>query len=96
MAKKKEIVEMGYTLGQWAGLPHYACKQCPFDTLDLDVMLEHLVQTHSPVVALTEPLRDLEIENPAGPDEIAQGIFEVTLEEVSNAENKLDPQSSAG
>jgi hypothetical protein len=81
----KSSEEIGYTVGLWAWKDQYQCKQCEFDTLDLDAMLEHLLKEHS-VVNLKEPF-------PPSPDltsspsplgeggEKADGIFEIDLKE---------------
>lgn len=74
----------GYTIGQWAGHEQFRCRECEYDTLDLDVMLEHLLMVHS-VVALKEP----EPFPPSPPASLPQGegservdgIFEIDLKE---------------
>lgn len=83
---------MGYRVAQWAGMPKYDCKQCAFDSLDLDAMLEHLIERHS-VIAITEPVEQPEApgEKLAEPDEVAHGIYEISLEEVENATNSSNP-----
>jgi hypothetical protein len=37
-----------YRVGAWSGLPNYECALCPFSTLDLPVMEEHLEKVHEP------------------------------------------------
>lgn len=78
----------GYTLGQWAGLPQYRCKSCQYDCLDLDMMLDHLVQRHSPVADIPDveqptPLQPAPIQPEAilQPGEAAQDIYEIDLKE---------------
>lgn len=79
--------ERGYTTGLWAGKPQYRCKSCPWDCLDLDLMLDHLVERHSPLAqepgagtqALVEPQGP--IPTNLQPDEVAQGIYEIDLKE---------------
>jgi len=47
--------EKEYTEGIWAGLPHFACKQCAFDAVDDRFsMLEHLIYRHGSEAALEE------------------------------------------
>lgn len=36
----------GYTLSKWNGIDNYSCTSCPFETLDLDAMLLHIIQMH--------------------------------------------------
>ena len=43
-----------YVMAKWAGLNHYRCKKCAFDTLDLRGMLMHLVEQHNSEAALDE------------------------------------------
>lgn len=83
MGKRAKNAQNGYKTGTWANLPHYQCLSCAFDTLDLDEMLAHLVQMHSPASPLSEPLRDLEsgMVILTEPDEVAQGIFEIDVKE---------------
>lgn len=78
------VEDIGYTVGLWAWKDQYRCKQCEFDTLNLDAMLEHLVNVHA-VFLLEEPEPDL-TPNPSpegqGSDvEKADGIFEIDLKE---------------
>jgi hypothetical protein len=81
----------GYSIDQWAGRAHYQCTACPFDTLNLDAMLDHQVQKHSPVADLQEPaVQPANQDAPAEPGEIAQEIFEVNLQEVDNAQDSTD------
>lgn len=89
--------EMGYSVGRWAGLTQYKCKQCPFDTLDLDAMLEHLLKQHS-VLAVQEPMIQPSVTGDAlkEPGEVAQGIYEVSLEEVLNGTTNVDTQDGVG
>lgn len=35
-----------YTVGEWSGMPNYCCTQCPFATLDVDLMDEHSFKRH--------------------------------------------------
>jgi len=42
-----------YTTGTWAGHEQFRCKHCEFDTLELDVMVEHLFWMHS--ILLDDP-----------------------------------------
>jgi hypothetical protein len=39
-----------WTVGQWGGQPKYSCNSCPWDTLDLDRMIEHQESAHPPIV----------------------------------------------
>lgn len=82
-AEEAKIPERGYTTGAWAGKMQYACRACAFDSLDLDVILEHLVRVHA-IFDLQEPA-PLEA-TPAAPSEEegeqkADGIFEIDLKE---------------
>lgn len=86
-ATPSEESKIGYTVGQWAGHPQFRCKECAFDTLDLDVMLEHLLRVHS-VIALNESAPPSEPSPPTplpegeGSEvERADGIFEIDLKE---------------
>lgn len=45
-----------YHVGAWGGLKNYECLLCPFSTLDLPVMEEHLEKAHSPAPAGPRPL----------------------------------------
>ncbi len=36
-----------YTLGEWKGFPRFQCSKCPFDSLDEEVIKQH-VKTHEP------------------------------------------------
>lgn len=38
--------DLPYTISEWNHLPNYGCRVCPFDTLDLDVMVHHIVEAH--------------------------------------------------
>lgn len=50
--------ESRWTVGQWSGLPNYECKECPFSTLDLPLMEEHIVKVHSTqITSEAEPVR---------------------------------------
>lgn len=72
----------GYTIGQWAGKEQYRCKQCEFDTLDMDVMLDHLIRMHSAPVSNPS---DQPAVFPTSTDrsgEAAQDIYDVDLKEV--------------
>jgi hypothetical protein len=42
-----------YTTGTWASYEQFRCKHCEFDTLELDVMVEHLFWMHS--ILLDDP-----------------------------------------
>lgn len=46
--------EEGYTVGKWGELDNFECKSCPFSTLDLYVMEEHL-QRHTPQIETSDP-----------------------------------------
>jgi hypothetical protein len=83
-AQESAPAEIGYKVGQWAGKPQYQCKQCEFDTLDLDAMLEHLLAVHS-VIAVDGPVT-FPPSAGANPSEIpgtqrADGVFEIELKE---------------
>jgi hypothetical protein len=75
--------EIGYTIGQWAGHEQYRCKKCAFDTLELDVMLDHLLRVHSVIASAPLPFPT----SPPAPlqdgegSERADGIFEIDLKE---------------
>jgi hypothetical protein len=79
--------ERGYTTGLWADKTQYRCKSCAWDCLDLDLMLAHLVERHSPLAqnpgagtqALVEP--EGPIPTNLQPDEVAQDIYEIDLKE---------------
>jgi hypothetical protein len=79
-----EQPEIGYKVGQWAGHTQYKCKECAFDTLELDVMLDHLLKAHS-VIALDKPQTfppSPQSTEPGGDDrERADGVFEIDLKE---------------
>ncbi|MCI0550519.1 MAG: hypothetical protein L0287_06165 [Anaerolineae bacterium] len=83
-----EEPQIGYTVGSWAGRPQYQCKECQFETLDLDAMLEHLLRVHS-VIALKEsepfppssPSPQPSPEGRGGEGEKADGIYEIDLKE---------------
>lgn len=77
--------DIGYTVGLWAWKDQYRCKQCDFDTLNLDVMLDHLVQAHA-VFQFAEPMpastSATTTPAPSASDaERADGIFEIDLKE---------------
>src|SRR5574341_2047842 len=61
--------ELPYTIGSWAGKPQYQCKHCEFDSLNFDVMLEHLIVVHV-VVPIKEPTP------PPAPPQIQQSNLE--------------------
>lgn len=82
----------GYTVGQWAWMPQYMCKQCEFDTLELSVMEEHLLVAHGTrTPAHLHPSTDAQDgEGKPSPqpsplqgegDERGSGIFEIDLKE---------------
>lgn len=86
--------EIGYTVGQWAWRNQYICKQCQFDSLDLDVMLQHLLLVHS-IVALKEPEPALSSPQPSpegrGSEiEKADGIFEIDLKEDQDGTTNIN------
>lgn len=80
------VEDIGYTVGLWAWKDQYRCKQCEFDTLNLDAMLEHLVNVHA-VFLLEEPepasSTPLSTAAPFSANDIerADGIFEIDLKE---------------
>lgn len=50
-----------YTEGQWKGEKNYECRRCPYKTLALDRMTEHIMRRHSPkepVVPVEQPIYD--------------------------------------
>jgi hypothetical protein len=47
--------ESRWIVGQWSGLPNYECKECPFSTLDLPKIEEHIAKVHTEAEA--EPAR---------------------------------------
>lgn len=73
--------EDGYVTTLWAGCKQYQCKKCAFDTLDLDVMLEHLL-FHPAVteMKLEEPARPTP-NSASNPGEEKQDIYEIDLSE---------------
>jgi len=76
--------EIGYTIGQWAGKEQYLCRECAFDTLELDVMLEHLLRVHSVIAStpIPPPFPHQEItDGEREPTEKADGLFEIDLKE---------------
>ncbi|MBI2758793.1 MAG: hypothetical protein HYX49_08955 [Chloroflexi bacterium] len=85
--------EDGYITTLWAGCQQYQCRKCAFDTLNLDVMTEHLL-FHPAVteVKLEEPAASgthvPEVSDsgstplrltPSSPDDA--GIYEIDLKE---------------
>ena len=36
----------GYRVGKWAELDNYECERCPFATLELPRILEHVAREH--------------------------------------------------
>ena len=81
------VEDIGYTVGLWAWKDQYRCKQCEFDTLNLDAMLEHLVNVHA-VFLLEEPEPappptppHLSTNGEGSDKERADGIFEIDLKE---------------
>lgn len=81
----EEQQTIGYITGEWAGRTQYRCRSCAFDCLDLDQMLDHLVDRHSPVAPSIAAHAPGELEEQAHadlqPDEAAQGIYEIDLKE---------------
>jgi hypothetical protein len=39
-----EYQELPFRVGQWHGLPNFRCPLCPFETLDLTGMQDHINQ----------------------------------------------------
>ncbi len=44
-----------YDVGTWNGLPHYACRYCPFDSLDEEDIRTHYIERHGPPPPPTAP-----------------------------------------
>jgi hypothetical protein len=42
----------GYERQKWAGLTHYQCDFCPFDTFGRDVIDDHMLRQHGPEVTV--------------------------------------------
>ena len=50
------VLDPGYRENTWRDLPHYECKSCSFDTLDLAEMQAHLArQDHIRQQVMSEP-----------------------------------------
>ncbi|MCL4528669.1 MAG: hypothetical protein M1282_04575 [Chloroflexi bacterium] len=82
--------EAGYTIEVWAGFDQYHCKKCGFDTLDLGVMIEHLLYHPAGAeVKLEEPAIQPPSAAPLSPKlgtapnlgEEKQDIYEIDLKE---------------
>jgi len=102
--KKEEVVEVPevsdvpkveasrtpYEVSEWAGLPQYRCRLCPFDTLDEDVMFDHIARLHftKQVPTVNSSIPSATAEDTASAQgeavEKADGIFEVDLKEDQN------------
>ena len=101
----REIMEEGYSTGEWAGHTHYACALCAFDVLDDEtVMLQHLAEAHKFILDLTpDPFPTGKGSLVGGEDEVIvliekaeapaadkTGKTFISPEEVENAKNRFD------
>lgn len=86
--KAKE--ELAYVVGNWAGLPHFSCVHCGFDTLDEAAMLEHIEAHRLGTVNLPPDLtpNPTPAPSPFSTNENGEGgqadVFEVELEEIGS------------
>lgn len=85
-ASKAEETETLYVVGTWAGQPHYTCLNCKFDTLELQVIEQHVVR-HRPGnrTPQTAPRGIDNVDHQATADsgDLNQ-VFEVELQEVDS------------
>lgn len=46
--KKVKTIEDYYSIGKWKGFKQYKCKLCAFDTLEENVIKDHIKKEHMP------------------------------------------------